>query len=185
MVKKPIKATLRYEVKKRDCFSCLWCQKGIAENVKLNVDHIIPEAFGGETTIDNLATLCENCNKSKGTEYHGNYLLTTLFKLKELDKYLTKEEFEKGYRCSIEFFVEIESANFYSKKTIFHFEPIPEDYLYFKKEEDSYKIKKSEIRRKAIITLKEKLRDYLLTEGGYLEELEGSLIFRKGKQKDG
>ena len=32
----------------------------------LHVDHIIPWSQGGETVIDNLQTLCSDCNLGKG-----------------------------------------------------------------------------------------------------------------------
>lgn len=34
---------------------------------QLECDHIIPVAMGGETTMDNLQTLCRTCNRKKGT----------------------------------------------------------------------------------------------------------------------
>jgi len=33
---------------------------------QLECDHIIPLARGGETTMDNLQTLCTKCNRKKG-----------------------------------------------------------------------------------------------------------------------
>ncbi len=181
MAKIPIKASLRQQVFKRDNFSCLWCGRSNAEGVKLNADHIIPEAFGGEATIDNLGTLCENCNKSKGPEYFGNYPLTTLFKLGDLDKHIVVEvDHVKNFRISITFYVEMKEVQLYSKEYIPHVESMPDDYWHIGEEEVHYKIKKSEIKRSARIALKEKLRDYLFKNEGYLEELEGRLIFRKG-----
>lgn len=53
---------LRWEVWERDNFTCLQC--GVRRY--LSIDHIIPEARGGETTLENLQTLCRRCNSAKG-----------------------------------------------------------------------------------------------------------------------
>jgi 5-methylcytosine-specific restriction endonuclease McrA len=34
-------------------------------NIKLHIDHIKPYSLGGETTEDNLRTLCQDCNLGK------------------------------------------------------------------------------------------------------------------------
>ena len=59
---------LRYQVLKRDCFKCCACGASPAKEVgvELHVDHIIPWSKGGETTLDNLQTLCSHCNLGKG-----------------------------------------------------------------------------------------------------------------------
>jgi predicted restriction endonuclease len=58
---------LRYQVLKRDRFSCLTCGASPAkdEKVLLHIDHIKPWSKGGETVIENLQTLCSNCNYGK------------------------------------------------------------------------------------------------------------------------
>lgn len=64
---------LRYLVMKRDCFRCQaeWHKKDFpkspSENasVHLEVDHKIPWSRGGETILENLRTLCSECNKAK------------------------------------------------------------------------------------------------------------------------
>ncbi|MCI5815572.1 HNH endonuclease [Ruminococcus sp.] len=33
--------------------------------LELHIDHIIPWSMGGETVIDNLQTLCSDCNLGK------------------------------------------------------------------------------------------------------------------------
>lgn len=58
---------LRFLVNRRDRFACRACGRSPANElgVVLHVDHIKPWAKGGETTIDNLQTLCERCNIGK------------------------------------------------------------------------------------------------------------------------
>lgn len=52
---------LRWEVWKRDNFTCLNC--GTRDG--LSIDHIVSEIKGGKMEIDNLQTLCKNCNSKK------------------------------------------------------------------------------------------------------------------------
>ena len=58
---------LRYAVLKRDNFKCRACGASPAKdsNIELHVDHIIPWSKGGETTLENLQTLCSRCNIGK------------------------------------------------------------------------------------------------------------------------
>lgn len=58
---------LRFKVLSRDNFACKQCGASPAKNpeVELHVDHILPWSKGGETTIDNLQTLCSSCNLGK------------------------------------------------------------------------------------------------------------------------
>lgn len=59
--------SLRFEVLKRDNFKCCYCGASPAKNVavELHVDHIYPWSKGGETTLNNLQTLCSKCNVGK------------------------------------------------------------------------------------------------------------------------
>ena len=63
-----ISTNLRYKVLKRDNFKCCACGASPAKDpsVELHIDHIIPWSKGGETTLDNLQTLCSKCNLGKG-----------------------------------------------------------------------------------------------------------------------
>ena len=59
---------------------CLWCGKGndcyrwedrddgsrVGIPVELAVDHVLPEAQGGDTDINNLVLLHKECNEEKG-----------------------------------------------------------------------------------------------------------------------
>lgn len=55
---------LRYEILRRDNHACRYCGAA-APDVKLNVNHVIPQALGGSDKPDNLATSCADCNAGK------------------------------------------------------------------------------------------------------------------------
>lgn len=61
----PISKKLRFEVFKRDSFTCQYCGQR-APDVVLNCDHIEPVAAGGTSDILNLITSCFDCNSGKG-----------------------------------------------------------------------------------------------------------------------
>lgn len=56
--------SLRARVFERDGFKCRRCG-ATADEAKLVVDHVQPIARGGTTRIDNLQTLCWDCNSGK------------------------------------------------------------------------------------------------------------------------
>jgi len=56
---------LRFEVMKRDHFTCIYCGR-TTPSVVLVIDHLVPVAEGGENEIDNLVTSCWECNSGKG-----------------------------------------------------------------------------------------------------------------------
>ena len=66
-----INLRLRFMVMKRDNFKCCICGTSPANDstVILHVDHIKPYSKGGETTMDNLRTLCSKCNLGKSDLY--------------------------------------------------------------------------------------------------------------------
>lgn len=63
--RKAISKKLRFEVFKRDSFTCQYCGRK-APDVVLEVDHIKPVAEGGKNTLLNLVTSCMECNRGKG-----------------------------------------------------------------------------------------------------------------------
>lgn len=63
--RKPIGKKMRFEVFKRDKFTCQYCGRR-APDVVLEVDHIKPVAEGGKNTVLNLITSCRDCNRGKG-----------------------------------------------------------------------------------------------------------------------
>ena len=56
---------IRYNVLKRDNFTCQKCGITSKDGAKLEVDHIIPVSKGGKTVMSNLQTLCDRCNSGK------------------------------------------------------------------------------------------------------------------------
>jgi|SRR5699024_6269806 len=62
--RKPISKKTRFEVFKRDSFTCQYCGKK-APNVILEIDHIKPVKEGGDNSILNLVTSCFECNRGK------------------------------------------------------------------------------------------------------------------------
>lgn len=57
---------LRFEVFKRDNFSCQYCGRNVIEdNIKIHCDHVIPKSKGGIDIISNLVTACQECNLGK------------------------------------------------------------------------------------------------------------------------
>lgn len=59
-----ISKRLRFEILRRDNYTCRYCGAS-APDVKLVVDHVKPEALGGQTVPENLVTACEPCNSGK------------------------------------------------------------------------------------------------------------------------
>lgn len=62
--RKPISKKLRFEIFKRDGFSCKYCNAK-PPNVSLEIDHIVPVSKGGNNSQDNLITACFDCNRGK------------------------------------------------------------------------------------------------------------------------
>jgi len=62
--RKNISKRIRFEVFKRDSFTCQYCGKS-APDVILHADHIHPVSRGGKNGITNLITACQDCNLGK------------------------------------------------------------------------------------------------------------------------
>ena len=62
--------SLRFEVFKRDSFTCQYCGRA-APTVVLQCDHIDPHSKGGADDILNLVTSCSDCNAGKGDRTLG------------------------------------------------------------------------------------------------------------------
>lgn len=90
--KRELSAKKRFEVFKRDNFTCRYCGRGVSSEdlpvlkksddpaldelmvqmklakyeVTLEVDHVIPRSRGGGDDMGNLVTACRDCNRGKG-----------------------------------------------------------------------------------------------------------------------
>ena len=69
--REPISKRLRFEVFKRDSFTCQYCGATPPAAV-LHCDHIHPVSLGGQTDIDNLVTACQSCNLGKSNVLLAN-----------------------------------------------------------------------------------------------------------------
>ena len=63
--RKKISKKIRFEVFKRDSFTCQYCGRK-APDVVLEVDHIKPIKADGSNDMMNLITSCFDCNRGKG-----------------------------------------------------------------------------------------------------------------------
>lgn len=57
---------LRFEILRRDGHTCRYCG-GVAPDVVLTVDHVVPVALGGGDDPSNLVTACRDCNAGKSS----------------------------------------------------------------------------------------------------------------------
>jgi len=88
----PISKKTRFEVFKRDGFTCQYCGK-LPPGVTLEVDHINPKSKNGKDDINNLITACFDCNRGKSNivlERIPNTLAENLEILKEKEIQLSE-----------------------------------------------------------------------------------------------
>lgn len=60
---------LRHEVFKHDNYTCVECGARKDDGATLHVNHKIPVSKGGSDELDNLQTLCKECNLNKSDLY--------------------------------------------------------------------------------------------------------------------
>lgn len=63
-VRKPISTRTRFEIFKRDKFTCQYCGAH-PPGVLLHIDHVVAVATGGTNDASNLVTACQPCNLGK------------------------------------------------------------------------------------------------------------------------
>ena len=66
--RKPISKRLRFEIFRRDNFTCRYCGKHAGEDgAELTIDHVVTVALGGTDDPTNLVTACKDCNAGKSS----------------------------------------------------------------------------------------------------------------------
>lgn len=81
--RKPLSKKTRFDVFKRDSFTCQYCSSK-PPKVPLEVDHIIPVKSGGTNDIYNLITACFDCNRGKGARELTLIPVSTFEKMERL-----------------------------------------------------------------------------------------------------
>lgn len=69
--RKGIPIQLRRQVAERAGQRCSYCRSPEFVGVPMVVDHVIPQAAGGATTLNNLALACYRCNEFKGARLNA------------------------------------------------------------------------------------------------------------------
>lgn len=101
----PIPKSLRFEVFKRDSFTCQYCGAK-APDVVLNIDHIVAVAAGGGNDILNLVTSCFSCNSGKSDRALDDHsaLMRQRRQLEELEERRAQLEMMVQWRKAVEDF---------------------------------------------------------------------------------
>lgn len=75
----------------RDNLSCVYCGRGILDNVLLTLDHVVSRQNGGTHHSSNLVTCCMGCNGRKQTnEIAPEYKVIVEYQTgKDITEYLT------------------------------------------------------------------------------------------------
>lgn len=68
---------LRFEILRRDGFRCTYCGETPSE-AELHVDHVVPQALGGQDIPENLVTACEPCNSGKASSSPSEELVAAV-----------------------------------------------------------------------------------------------------------
>ena len=125
MTRKEIPKRVRFEVFKRDKFTCQYCGAS-APDVSLEIDHINPVAKGGTNEILNLVTACRDCNRGKTDRELSDNSVIKLQKQQLEDMQERREQFRMmlKWKNDIENIVEDEVdavENFFLKNTTCRF----------------------------------------------------------------
>ena len=98
--RKPLSKKIRFEIFKRDQFTCQYCGRKPPE-IMLVVDHIHPVKLGGENDELNLITACNECNQGKAANPLGQIQIRPDTDLKQLEMYQEIAEL-KNYQKTME-----------------------------------------------------------------------------------
>lgn len=93
MEREPISKKTRFEVLKRDKFTCQYCGRSVPD-VILHIDHIEPVSKGGDSSILNLISACIDCNQGKSDRElsDDSILKKQINQLKDLEEVRQQKE---------------------------------------------------------------------------------------------
>lgn len=86
MARKSISKRTRFEIFKRDSFTCRYCGKRPPDTI-LHIDHILPVSKGGNNDLLNLITSCQECNMGK-----SNILISENVALEKQEKQIKADK---------------------------------------------------------------------------------------------
>lgn len=98
--------SVRFEVFKRDKFTCQYCGAKAPEAV-LQCDHIVPVAEGGGNEVSNLITACQPCNSGKGARLLDDNTVVE----KQVDQLIELEERRQQLEMMIQWRQELSSVD--------------------------------------------------------------------------
>jgi hypothetical protein len=181
-----IASTKRVQILNRDGNKCLWCGRSVVDGVKLEVDHIISEHFGGSSELDNLGTLCNACNNGKSKDYYGNYLLSTIIQVPNIWNRIKKSSKEDpgisfNYTWILDFY-KFEGEGYQKDQLLYRFSNAWE-LVKFKDKSDNLEIQFSKAEKKALLDFKNLVKDFLFENKGYFELSGDKLVFERVKEK--
>jgi hypothetical protein len=186
MARKKIPDKIRVEIFKRDNHRCVWCGRGAPDNVILEIDHVTPVSEGGENEPYNLATLCLSCNRGKGGDYYGNYLVKTWFNVPDLDARISLSEpniqiHPPEMQYLLRFRKQHEAhKDYYELEQIAHSFTIP--FTLIGSKDPSMQMRFGLILEENKLIFKEKIKEYLFQNKGFFKlvsfENNTFLVFR-------
>lgn len=112
--RKPTPKKTRFELFKRDNFTCVYCGNKPPQCV-LEIDNIIPVTKGGSNEIDNLVTSCFDCNRGKSNNNLSNAPLLISGRIE-----IKKEKELRIERIFFTHFNEVLSAGVTPEKKVLH-----------------------------------------------------------------
>lgn len=93
--RRPISQRMRFEVFKRDQFTCVYCGSHPPASI-MQIDHIEPVSKGGGNDLDNLVTSCSTCNLGKSNKLLSSVPESLAEKAKRIKE---REKQIAGYRA--------------------------------------------------------------------------------------
>ena len=70
-IKRSLSPAIRSSVLKKFNYKCSHCGRTVTDNIKLEIDHIVPLSKKGKNEIQNLQVLCNECNIGKSNRFAG------------------------------------------------------------------------------------------------------------------